>query len=152
MEGEDAPQGEREGDTLIAVRDEGARDTQPVVKGAAHTPAWVRLSALATLIVQNSTLALTMRYSRVPREAAAVPYLITTAVVSAESLKLCLSLWLLRRESGTNPRFLGALRKNLVDEPAEFAKLLIPAALYTLQNNLAYVYLRALPRFHYAPS
>ena len=129
----EAPAGEREGDGLID------RPPSPV-KGTAHTPAWIRLSALATLIVQNSALALTMRYSRVPREAAAVPYLITTAVVSAESLKLCLSLWLLRRESGTTPRFLGALRKHLVDEPAEFAKLLIPAALYTLQNNLAYVF------------
>ena len=67
-------------------------------------------------------------------------------MVSAESLKLCLSLWLLRRESGTTPRFLGALRKHLVDEPAEFAKLLIPAALYTLQNNLAYVYVRTSSR------
>ena len=63
----EAPAGEREGDGLID------RPPSPV-KGTVHTPAWIRLSALATLIVQNSALALTMRYSRVPREAAAVPY------------------------------------------------------------------------------
>jgi len=119
-----------EGDVLLTIAD---KDDDGPSAGSLkqHPPAnkLLRLAALGALVVQNSAVAITIQYSRSPRAGAvaAAPYLISSAVVSSECLKLCLSLSLLYLECRTPARFADALRRHLVDEPKEFAKLLIPA-------------------------
>jgi solute carrier family 35 (UDP-sugar transporter), member A1/2/3 len=110
--------------------------------------------SLLILVVQNSALVLTMRYSRIqpgPR------YLTSTAVVCSEILKciICLSVHL--HEQWTKPSSSPDLPTLSDDQPPSshyslrqlfsdifsaksgFLKLLIPAVLYTLQNNLQFV-------------
>ncbi|KAJ4522662.1 hypothetical protein HRR83_001152 [Exophiala dermatitidis] len=112
--------------------------------------------SLCTLVLQNSTLVLVMRYSRIlpgPR------YLSSTAVVLSELLKciICLSVHIreqftqsqytplptLSDEAGpasSPPRYgLQQLWNDLFSAKSGFLKLLIPAILYTLQNNLQFV-------------
>lgn len=112
--------------------------------------------SLFTLVLQNSTLVLVMRYSRIlpgPR------YLSSTAVVLSELIKciICLSVHI--REQRTQSRYtrlptlsddavavsnqsgysLFQLWNDLFSVKSGFLKLLIPAVLYTLQNNLQFV-------------
>jgi UDP-sugar transporter A1/2/3 len=113
--------------------------------------------ALIVLVVQNASLALTMRYSRImpgPR------YLTSTAVVLSELIKcvICVLIHLRNEYQAPNQHILSlSLRADDIEPPAErsfslhhllhdifsiesgFPKLLIPAVLYTVQNNLQYV-------------
>lgn len=110
--------------------------------------------SLVVLVVQNSALVLTMRYSRI---LPGPQYLSSTAVVISEILKCSICLMVHLREQYTKPRDLSLpLRAtdNLVPTPrysfsqlmsdifsvkSGFPKLLVPAVLYTLQNNLQFV-------------
>jgi len=75
---------------------------------------WLRQASLLTVVFQNTALALCMRLSRLPKEDGSKElYLVSTAVFSGEVMKLFFS-----RDSLT---------------------MLIPAALYSLQNGLQYV-------------
>ncbi|EXJ88673.1 hypothetical protein A1O1_05604 [Capronia coronata CBS 617.96] len=112
--------------------------------------------SLFTLVLQNSTLVLVMRYSRIlpgPR------YLSSTAVVLSELIKciICLSIHI--RDQQTQSRYsrlptlsddnvptstssgysLHQLWNDLFSLKSGFLKLLVPAVLYTLQNNLQFV-------------
>ena len=108
--------------------------------------------SLLTLVVQNSALVLTMRYSRTqpgPR------YLSSTAVVVSESLKCIICLLVHLREQYTKPSSpelplltdtpsastysLRQLYTDIFSRQSGFFRLLIPACLYTLQNNLQFV-------------
>ena len=108
--------------------------------------------SLVILVVQNSTLVLTMRYSRIlpgPR------YLSSTAVVISEILKctICLAVHLheqytrirtselppLSDDDSSTKYSLRQLYSDLFSAKSGFFKLLIPAVLYTLQNNLQFV-------------
>ncbi|KIW20427.1 hypothetical protein PV08_01002 [Exophiala spinifera] len=114
--------------------------------------------SLLTLVVQNSSLVLIMRYSRIlpgPR------YLSSTAVVLSELLKCVICLWLHLREQRSQsqysklPSFAGddssgafpnhssytfqQLWADIFSVKSGFFKLLVPAVLYTLQNNLQFV-------------
>jgi len=93
--------------------------------------------SLFFLVVQNSTLMLTMRYSRTVE---GPQYITSTAVVLAEILKIMCSLFLLFAED----RFvlvnaLARLKYEFYSVPAGMIKLAIPSILYTIQNNLQYV-------------
>lgn len=111
--------------------------------------------SLCTLVVQNSSLVLIMRYSRIlpgPR------YLSSTAVVLSELLKCVICLIVHVRvqraqsrntqlptladdaaSSGPQRYSLRQLWTDLFGAKSGFFKLLIPAVLYTLQNNLQFV-------------
>ncbi|KIX01521.1 uncharacterized protein Z518_09247 [Rhinocladiella mackenziei CBS 650.93] len=113
--------------------------------------------SLLTLVLQNSTLVLTMRYSRIlpgPR------YLSSTAVVLSEALKCIICLLVHLREQRTRSRYsplptfsdnasstsssqsgygFRQLWTDLFSVKSGFFKLLVPAILYTLQNNLQFV-------------
>ena len=102
--------------------------------------------ALFVLIVQNSGLALTMRYSRISKSADET-YIATTAVLVAEIVKLVISTALCfgqdcRYDIG---RFRELLRHEFVDGRKEFMKLFVPSGLYVIQNNLQYVATSNLP-------
>ena len=104
---------------------------------------WV---ALLVLLVQNSGLALTMRYSRISRPADQT-YVATTAVLCAEFVKLIVSSLLClsadcKMDFG---RFKDLLRVEFVDGRREFFKLFVPSGLYVVQNNLQYIATSNLP-------
>ncbi|KAJ9615377.1 UDP-galactose transporter Gms1 [Cladophialophora chaetospira] len=112
--------------------------------------------SLLTLVVQNSSLVLMMRYSRIlpgPR------YLSSTAVVLSEVLKclICLAIHINEQRHQLRYSQLPTLSDDASPPPSQagyglrqlwsdifsvksgFFKLLVPAVLYTLQNNLQFV-------------
>ena len=100
----------------------------------------VKWVCLAFFIVQNSALLTALRYCAIfsdPR----VSYISSTAVLFAELIKLFLSLTLcLIFDANCDPaKFAETLYGGFFEEKADFLKLIIPAALYTVQNNLQYV-------------
>ncbi|KAF9900531.1 hypothetical protein EC991_007205 [Linnemannia zychae] len=100
--------------------------------------------SLLILLLQNSTLVLMMRYSRVNVDPDQPMYLASTAVFFAELIKLLACTFVLAYKTKSIPRTLYILRKDIVDQPHEILKMLVPSGLYALQNNLLYVALSNL--------
>lgn len=96
--------------------------------------------SLGVLVLQITMLVLTMRYSRTLKEDGP-RYLASSAVVSAEVLKVLVCTLLVFRENNFSVRL---LKEEIVNKPIETMKLAVPAGLYTLQNNLLYVALSNL--------
>ncbi|KAL1838453.1 hypothetical protein VTJ49DRAFT_2650 [Mycothermus thermophilus] len=101
-----------------------------------------RLS-LAVLVVQNSVLVMVMHHSRNRPTGSSPRYYASTAVLLVELIKLLASLvltthhtWRNRRDA--RPSELATLVFQSVFAPDSW-KLIVPAALYTLQNSLVYV-------------
>ncbi|KAG0212704.1 hypothetical protein BGX28_005737 [Mortierella sp. GBA30] len=100
--------------------------------------------SLVVLLLQNSTLVLMMRYSRVSVDPDQPMYLASTAVFFAEIIKLLACLVILAYRTKSIPRTLYILRKEILEQPAEILKMLVPSGLYALQNNLLYIALSNL--------
>jgi len=64
-------------------------------------------------------------------------YFASTAVVVCEGLKLFVSLVLLQKEEA-GKGFVEVLRTKVFNDPLDLVRLMVPAGLYTVQNNLAY--------------
>ena len=115
----------------------------------------IKYVSLVVLVVQNSALVLTMRYSRIQP---GPQYLSSTAVVMSEIIKCTICIAVRLYEQYTKPRepSLGFLSSenttpssnsysfsqffsDIFSLKSGFFKLLIPAVLYTLQNNLQFV-------------
>lgn len=113
--------------------------------------------SLIFLVLQNSALALTMRYSRVTP---GPPYLTSTAVILSETLKCIVSVCVhichqrqlfprsisLPLTSRDHYSFWSATRiwtsercREIFGPGTGFTKLLVPALLYAAQNNLQFV-------------
>lgn len=99
--------------------------------------------SLVVLTVQNSALTLTMRYSRTKTERRR--YLASEAVVMSELCKAVVSLCFsalagdgaCRKDSGVAGRMANAARAAYAERGSYV--LVVPAALYAIQNNLQYV-------------
>ncbi|XP_063867302.1 UDP-N-acetylglucosamine transporter-like isoform X2 [Scylla paramamosain] len=99
--------------------------------------------SLVVLSVQTSTMVLLLRYSRTT--STHQPYIITTAVLMSELLKLALSLCFLHLDSGKIMRVtLKRLYEDVLLNAWETLKLAIPAFLYVVQNNLLFIALSNL--------
>ena len=96
----------------------------------------LKYGALFVLVIQNSTLVLTMRHSR---SQVGHLYIASTAVVMSELTKLMMVLVLIGVEEKSVQGLWKKLYLDMVCKPMEFAKLVVPACLYTLQSNLLYV-------------
>lgn len=99
--------------------------------------------SLAVLVVQTTTLVLVLRYSRT----AAVEgprYLSSTAIVSSETLKMIICILLILRDEGTLSDLKNVIMEEIFGSPWETIKLLLPATLYTIQNNLLFIALSKL--------
>ncbi|KAK3881814.1 hypothetical protein Pcinc_013767 [Petrolisthes cinctipes] len=107
----------------------------------------LKTMSLIMLSVQTSTMVLLLRYSRAPTSTPHQhqPYLITTAVLLSELLKLALSLTFLHLESGRVVSVTGRrVYEEVVSRVWETLKLAIPAFLYVVQNNLLFIALSNL--------
>ncbi|CAM9173725.1 unnamed protein product [Ectocarpus fasciculatus] len=107
----------------------------------------VKTLSLGCLVAQNCALVLTMRYSLTvegPR------YISSTAVALMEILKLAVCFAVVYLESGELRTFSKKLRVEVAEKPREMAKLMIPAMLYTLQNNMLYMALENLDAATYS--
>eukprot|EP00118_Oscarella_pearsei_P005679 m.26126 g.26126 ORF g.26126 m.26126 type:complete len:379 (+) comp29136_c0_seq2:45-1181(+) len=97
-------------------------------------PVSLKYITLATLVVQNAVMVLSVRYSRIlPGDR----YFATTAVVCAEVLKLCTCFVILTMEHGWN--IFGFLWNSIFKQYTDTLKMAVPSLLYTLQNNLQYL-------------
>lgn len=100
--------------------------------------------SLIVLVVQNSTLVLMMRYSRIVQKPGQTMYIASTAVFLAEVLKIVACLVVMRHQQGSWDKFSSMVRREIIGKPGETLKMLIPSGLYALQNNLLYVALSNL--------
>jgi len=102
---------------------------------AAHQT--LKYMSLVTLTGQNAMLGLSMRYARTrPGDM----FISTTAVFMAELVKLvtCLGLvW--NDEDRSVARWWAALDKTIIKQPLDTLKVMVPSAVYLIQNNLLYV-------------
>lgn len=111
---------------------------------AASQPSRLKYVSLGVLVLQTTSLVLTMRYSRTLKEDGP-RYLASSAVVSAEFLKIFTCTILVFMENNYSLRAMNLLLKEeIVNKPVETMKLAVPAGIYTLQNNLLYVALSNL--------
>ncbi|KAI8344562.1 nucleotide-sugar transporter-domain-containing protein [Chlamydoabsidia padenii] len=100
--------------------------------------------SLIILVVQNSTLVLMMRYSRIVQKSGQPLYIASTAVFLAEVLKIVACLVVMRHQQPSWQHFVQFVKKEILGRPRETLKMLIPSGLYALQNNLLYVALSNL--------
>ncbi|KAI9316670.1 nucleotide-sugar transporter-domain-containing protein [Dichotomocladium elegans] len=100
--------------------------------------------SLVVLVVQNSTLVLMMRYSRIVQKAGQPMYIASSAVFLAEILKILACLAVMWHQQESFGRFIGVVRDEILGRPRDTALMLIPSGLYALQNNLLYVALSNL--------
>ena len=100
----------------------------------------VKYGVLMVLVLQNSGLTLTMRYSRIASPSSSL-YISSTAVVLAELIKLLWSFLLFLRIdcNSSLARSFISLRHEFVDGWRDFLSLAVPSGLYVIQNNLQYV-------------
>uniref|UniRef100_A0A672T5A1 UDP-N-acetylglucosamine transporter-like n=1 Tax=Sinocyclocheilus grahami TaxID=75366 RepID=A0A672T5A1_SINGR len=100
--------------------------------------------SLGVLVLQTTSLVLTMRYSRT-LQSDGPRYLASSAVVCAEVLKIAACMLLVFREHSFSVRALNrVLKEEIINKPLLTLKLAIPSGIYTLQNNLLYVALSNL--------
>ena len=99
--------------------------------------------SLLVLVIQNTALVLTMRYSRTVTTGPL--YLASTAVVLTELLKFIICVSMIFRSNSYDPaRTLTMLKTEIIDNKAETLRLSVPSVLYTIQNNLLYIALSHL--------
>ena len=110
----------------------------------ARIPISLKHLCLGILVVQTSSLVLTMRYSRTHKQDDQM-YIASTAVVFAEIFKILACLAVIFRGSSYRwSYFLSQLREEILDKPWETLKLAVPSGLYTIQNNLLFLALSNL--------
>ncbi|KAG0061411.1 hypothetical protein BGZ92_006490, partial [Podila epicladia] len=113
-------------------------------EGATFMGVSMKHLSLVILLLQNSTLVLMMRYSRVNVQPDQPMYLASTAVFFAELIKLLACVFVLAYKTKSIARTSYILRKEIFEQPQEILKMLVPSGLYALQNNLLYVALSNL--------
>ncbi|KAH7935059.1 hypothetical protein HPB52_003359 [Rhipicephalus sanguineus] len=104
----------------------------------------LKYTSLLFIVIQTTTLVLLLRYSRT--QAVQGPrYLSSSAVVCAEFLKIITCMAVLLWENGFSvPALVLQLRNEVWRQPIETCKMLVPAGLYTIQNNLLFYALSLL--------
>ncbi|XP_033636200.1 UDP-N-acetylglucosamine transporter-like isoform X1 [Asterias rubens] len=105
----------------------------------------IKYVSLVILILQTTTLVLTLRYSR-SVQGDGPKYLSTTAIVMAESVKIMTCVLLVFGGEGgwSLNNLVKIIHSQIISKPWDTLKLAIPSGLYTLQNNLLFVALSNL--------
>lgn len=118
--------------------------TQPSPPPKRKMSSVLKYTSLVFIVVQTTTMVLLLRYSRT-QTVQGPRYMSSSAVVSAEFLKIIACLCVLLWENGFSvPALAVQLRNEVWGQPRETCKMLIPAGLYTVQNNLLFYALSLL--------
>ena len=96
----------------------------------------LKYMSLSVLVLQNTVLILSMRYSRV---LAGDMYFTTTAVVISESMKMFICLGIIFYQFGSFSEYISHLYESLIVNWTDTLKMSVPAIVYMIQNNLQYV-------------
>ncbi|XP_019733377.1 solute carrier family 35 member A3b isoform X2 [Hippocampus comes] len=122
---------------------ESPKGESPVMMSSTHSRR-MKYMFLGVLVLQTTSLVLIMRYSRTLTGDGS-RYLTSSAVVSAEVIKIIICTLLVLMEKNFSVRAMNQLlTEEILSKPLETMKLAIPAGIYTLQNNLLYVALSNL--------
>uniref|UniRef100_A0A224Z546 UDP-N-acetylglucosamine transporter n=1 Tax=Rhipicephalus zambeziensis TaxID=60191 RepID=A0A224Z546_9ACAR len=104
----------------------------------------LKYTSLLFIVIQTTTLVLLLRYSRT-QVVQGSRYLSSSAVVCAEFLKIITCVAVLLWNNGFSvPALVLQLRNEVWRQPIETSKMLVPAGLYTIQNNLLFYALSLL--------
>ena len=104
----------------------------------------LKYASLIVLVIQNTALVLTLRYSRKGTEGQPM-YIVSTAVVMTEATKFFISLSIFFYNNEMDiVKTLSVLKEEIIEKFSDTIKLSVPAILYTIQNNLLYVALSNL--------
>ena len=105
----------------------------------------LKYACLAVLVIQTSVNVLTLRYTRLTRGHETQPYIASTAVLLSEFMKLVLCSVVLLKDVGYNAWKLSEkISIEVFSNKKDSLKLLVPALLYVVQNNLLYIALTNL--------
>jgi UDP-sugar transporter A1/2/3 len=121
------------------VVDDPELDTTAEFSDEDNFNGWLKNISLVLLTLQNCTVTIALKYSRTDaaRDSNRTLYLTTTAVAMGEVLKLCLSVaWILYSKGVDGLSH--DVKTEIIEKPAECAKMIVPSLLYTIQNNLVY--------------
>ncbi|CAN9503173.1 unnamed protein product [Ophioblennius macclurei] len=122
----------------------GSEKQVPTMVLSSEHSSKLKYVSLGVLVLQTTSLVLTMRYSRTLTEEGH-QYLASSAVVCAEVLKIIICTFLVFSDNNFSLRAMKQqLKEQIVNKPVETMKLAVPAGIYTLQNNLLYVALSNL--------
>lgn len=121
----------------ITVSDSSTNRTKQIIK----------IWSIIILIVQNSALVLMMRYSRTTK---GPMYSATSCVFFMEFVKVLMSLFFVwyQKEFAVVP-FIRTIYTSLMGSPVDTLKMLIPATIYAIQNNLLFIALSNLSAASY---
>ena len=104
----------------------------------------MKYTSLIVLVIQNTALVLTLRYSRKGTEGQPL-YIVSTAVVMTEATKFFISLFVFLYSNEMDiVKTLSTLKEEIIEKFRDTIKLSVPAILYTIQNNLLFVALSNL--------
>mmetsp|Transcript_57385 Transcript_57385/g.141049 ORF Transcript_57385/g.141049 Transcript_57385/m.141049 type:complete len:318 (-) Transcript_57385:29-982(-) len=104
---------------------------KPEMEAAAAPSRALKAAVLVGLVVQNVSLAVTLRYTRTQR----YEYVMSSVVLLQEAVKFAVCCAVL----AANGELVATFRDALLGAPSEAARLAVPAAIYTVQTNLLYV-------------
>ncbi len=117
------------------------KEEQEIMKKASMT----KYLSLVVLVIQNTALVLTLRYSRVSTTEGEPLYIVSTAVVMTELTKFIISITAYLHTNEYNiSKTLNSLYDEILDKLNDTLKLSVPAILYTIQNNLLFIALSNL--------
>lgn len=125
-----------------ATSRENRNSAQPL-NPSANLLKWI---ALVALVVQNSGLAIVMRYTFLLASATHDRYIPSTAVLNAEILKLAISAvaCFVFDCQQSQEKFINMLHTEMFIHYRDFVKLFVPSILYTVQNSLQYFSMQCL--------
>ncbi|GMT24211.1 hypothetical protein PFISCL1PPCAC_15508 [Pristionchus fissidentatus] len=103
----------------------------------------IKYSSLAVLVVQNTSLVLFMKYAMASKDRP--KFIKAISVFYGEMFKFLASLVLCCFSHRSLRRGLADLYAECIHKKKDFAKVLIPAVIYTVQNILLYVAVENLP-------
>ena len=97
---------------------------------------YMKYFSLVTLMVQNVSVIILMRYVRIrPGDM----FTSSTAVIMQEVCKFLTCLFIILVQQGSVFKWALHLKENIFSDPWDNVKIAVPSIVYTLQNNLLYV-------------
>lgn len=120
-----------------------AGSTSQIITSTISIP--LKYICLTVLVIQTSLNVLMLRYTRTSRDPTEPVYIASTAVLLAEILKIFICILILLKEVGYSfDQFRTKIHREAIENWKDALKLMVPALLYVVQNNLLYLALSNL--------